>query len=70
MIKQLFLSRFLTLMQGILLLSLLILPAKGYALGVGDKSPGFHVITIEGREIFYDRDIKGKKPAYLFFWNF
>ncbi len=55
--------------RGILLLSLILFPAGAYALGAGDKSPDFHVITQQGREISYDRDIKGKKPAYLFFWT-
>lgn len=54
--------------RGILLLSLLLLPASAYALGVGDKTPDFRVITIQGKEISYDKDIKGKKPVYLFFW--
>jgi len=54
--------------KGILLLSLLLLPASAYALGVGDKTPDVRVITIQGKEISYDKDIKGKKPVYLFFW--
>ncbi len=69
MIKQLYLSRFSVLMKVALLLLLIILPAKVHALGVGDKSPDFHLVTIQGREISYDRDIKGKKPVYLFFWT-
>jgi hypothetical protein len=56
-------------MKGILLLSLLLLPARTYALGVGDKTPDFHTITFQGKEISYDRDIKGKNPVYLFFWT-
>lgn len=70
MMKQLYYERsFILLINGILLLSLLILPAKGYALGVGDKSPDFSIVTIKGSEISYDRDIRGKKPVYLFFWT-
>ena len=70
MIKQLHYERsFILLIKGIFLLSLLILPAKVYALGEGDKSPDFRVVTIQGRKISYDRDIRGKKPVYLFFWT-
>lgn len=54
--------------KGILFLSLLLLPASAYALAVGDKTPDFRVITIQGKEISYDKDIKGEKPVYLFFW--
>ncbi len=54
--------------KSILLLLLLIFPLKGYALGVGEKSPDFRMVTIQGKEISYDRDIKGKKSVYLFFW--
>ncbi len=68
--KQFYFQRsFFLLIKTFFLLSLLIFPAKGYALGVGDKSPGFHVVTIEGRQISYDSDIRGKKPVYLFFWT-
>jgi hypothetical protein len=55
--------------RGILFLSLILLPVRGYALGVGDKAPDFHAATLQGKEIYYDRDIKGKKPAYLIFWT-
>lgn len=55
--------------KGILLLSLILLPVSTYALGAGDKTPDFHVITLHGKEISYDKDIKGKKPVYLFFWT-
>ncbi len=54
---------------GIFLLSLVFLPSKTYALGAGDKAPDFHVVTLQGKEISYERDIKGKKPVYLFFWT-
>jgi len=54
--------------KGMLLLSLLLLPVSAYALGVGDKTPDFYVSTLQGKEISYDKDIKGKKPVYLFFW--
>ena len=54
--------------KSILLLTLLLLPARTYAIGVGDKTPDFHIVTFQGKEISYDKDIKGKKPVYLFFW--
>lgn len=53
----------------ILLLPIVIPPVSAYALGVGDKAPGFHVTTLQGKEISFDRDFKGKKPVYLFFWT-
>ncbi len=57
------------LLTGIFFLSLIFLPAKVYALKVGDKAPDFRLVTLQGREISYDRDMKGKKPAYLIFWT-
>ncbi len=53
----------------IFLLSLVFLPAKTFALGAGEKAPDFHVVTAQGKEISYAKDIKGKKPVYLFFWT-
>jgi hypothetical protein len=55
--------------MGILLLSMVLLPVSAYALRAGDKTPDFHIITHQGKEISYDKDIKGKKPVYLFFWT-
>lgn len=57
------------LMTGILLLTLIIVPGKGYALKVGDKAPNFHVMTLKGQKISYDEDFRGKKPVYLIFWT-
>ncbi len=57
------------LIKGIFVLSLILLPVRTYALGVGEKAPDFHLLTSQGKEISYDRDIKGKKPVYLFFWT-
>ncbi len=53
----------------ILLLSLMIPSVSAYALGVGENAPGFHVTTLQGKEISFDKDFKGKKPVYLFFWT-
>ncbi len=55
--------------KGILLLSLVLLPVRGYALEVGDRSPDFRAVTIKGEKISYYRDLKGKKPVYLVFWT-
>lgn len=55
--------------KGIFLLSLVLFPGGTYALGVGEKAPDFHVVTLQGKETSYDMDIKGKKPVYLFFWT-
>ncbi|MBI4689801.1 MAG: hypothetical protein HY754_06000 [Nitrospirae bacterium] len=38
------------------------------ALDVGDSVPDFHIVTIDGKEISYEKDLKGKKPVYLIFW--
>lgn len=54
---------------GIFSLYLLFLPAKTYAVGVGDIAPGFQIITLDGKEISYERDIKAKRPLYLVFWT-
>ncbi len=54
---------------GILFLSLVFLPSRVHALGPGEKAPNFHVVTLQSKDISYDRDIKGKKPLYLFFWT-
>ena len=53
---------------GILFLALLFLPVKTYAIGVGDIAPDFKIITLDGKEISYQQDIKAKKPLYLVFW--
>ena len=49
------------------ILILLLFPLQGYALDVGDIVPDFHIVTIEGKEISFEKDIKGKKPVYLIF---
>ncbi len=48
---------------------LILLPAKGYAVGLGDKAFDFHLVTTEGKTISYYRDLKGEKPVYLIFWT-
>ncbi len=53
----------------VFLLAILLFPMRGYTLDVGDRSPEFHVVTIEGKEISYDRDLRDKKPVYLIFWT-
>ncbi len=52
-----------------LLLTTVLLPAKGFALGVGEKAPDFRGVTYDGRQVAYYKDLRGKKPAYLFFWT-
>jgi hypothetical protein len=54
---------------GILSLYLLFLPAKTYAVGVGDIAPDFKITTLDGKEIFYQPDIKAGRPLYLVFWT-
>lgn len=53
----------------LILNSVLLLAQKCYALDVGDVAPDFRVITIDNKELSYEKDIKGKKPAYLVFWS-
>jgi len=47
----------------LIILFIIILPFKAYAIDVGDAIPDFH------KEISYEKDIKGKKPLYLAFWS-
>lgn len=54
---------------GILSLCLLFLPAKAYAVGVGNIAPDFKILTLDGKKISYQQDIKAKKPLYLVFWT-
>ncbi len=57
------------IMRSILLLAVLLLPMRSYALDVGDRTPEFHVVTLDGKEISYDRDLRNRKPVYLIFWT-
>ncbi|MBI4848209.1 MAG: redoxin domain-containing protein [Nitrospirae bacterium] len=36
--------------------------------GVGDNAPDFNALSLEGRQVSYYNDLKGKKPVYLTFW--
>lgn len=42
--------------------------SDGDAVDTGDFAPDFDAVTIDGKEISYSRDIKGKKPLYIIFW--
>ena len=53
---------------GILFSCLLFLPVNTYAIGVGDIAPDFKIVTLDGKEISYQQDIKAKRPLYLVFW--
>lgn len=35
---------------------------------VGDNAPDFNVLSLEGKQVSYYNDFKGKKPVYLIFW--
>jgi hypothetical protein len=39
------------------------------AVDTGDSAPDFQVVTIDGKNISYYKDVKGKKPLYLIFWS-
>jgi peroxiredoxin len=41
---------------------------RGYAYDVGEKAPDFKVSTVDGKQISYPTDLKGKKPVYIVFW--
>ncbi len=56
------------LIRSAILFFLLALPFSAYALDAGDRVPDFHIVTLDGKEISYDRDIRDKKPLYLVFW--
>ena len=40
-----------------------------YALEIGHGAPDFQVVTLDGKEISYYKDIKEKRPVYLIFWS-
>lgn len=56
-------------MRYLIVLFIMILPFKAYAIDVGDAVPDFHIVTMDGKEISYDRDLRGRKPLYLAFWS-
>ena len=35
---------------------------------VGDNAPDFNLLSLEGKQVSYYNDFKGKKPVYLIFW--
>ena len=51
------------------ILSLLIWASDSRAIDTGDSAPDFQISTIDGKEISYYKDVKGKKPLYLIFWS-
>lgn len=55
-------------MKRLILLLLLIFPAIGYSLDIGDKAPDFNAAALDGREIHYFSALRDKKPVYLIFW--
>lgn len=58
-----------TLFKTLIVLAMFISTTDGYAMDAGDSAPDFHVVTIDGKEISYYKDIRGKKPLYLIFWS-
>ena len=58
-------KRYLTITWALILF---LYPIQGLALVEGDDAPDFSIVTIEGKEMSYNRDVKGKKPLYLTFW--
>lgn len=44
------------------------LSQKVYAVNAGDASPDFNIATLEGK-LSYERDLKGRRPVYIFFWS-
>jgi hypothetical protein len=56
------------LIKAVLFLSLLLIPIRAFALGVGDPAPDFHITTLDGNEISYYGDVRSREPLYLIFW--
>lgn len=56
-------------MRYLVILFIMILPFEAYAFDKGDAAPDFHIVTIDGKEISYEKDIRGKKHLYLAFWS-
>ncbi len=52
-----------------LLAASFVLTGVSNAIDVGAPAPDFRVAIINGKEISYYRDIKGKMPLYLAFWG-
>lgn len=52
----------------VLIIMLLGIALRGYAYDVGEKAPDFKVSTLDGEQISYPTDLKGKKPVYIVFW--
>jgi hypothetical protein len=52
----------------VIILSLFIWVNSSHAIDRGDSAPDFQVVTIDGKNISYYKDVKGKKPLYLIFW--
>ncbi|MEE9612445.1 MAG: TlpA disulfide reductase family protein [Desulfatiglandales bacterium] len=52
----------------VFILMLLGIALRGYAYDVGEKAPDFKVSTVDGKQISYSTDLKGKKPVYVVFW--
>jgi peroxiredoxin len=50
-------------------LNLLIWTSGSHAVDTGDSAPDFQVVTLDGKEISYYKDVKGKRPLYLIFWS-
>jgi hypothetical protein len=38
------------------------------AIDIGDSAPDFQGVTIDGKEVSYYKDVKGREPLYLIFW--
>jgi hypothetical protein len=53
----------------LVLISFFVWARDAHALSTGDSAPDFQVVTINGKEISYYKDVKGKKPLYLIFWS-
>lgn len=51
------------------ILSLLMWSSDSQALDTGDSAPDFQAVTLDGKEISYYKNIRGKAPLYLIFWS-
>lgn len=55
-------------MRMFLILLMLAFPVSVYAVEIGDDAPDFKALSLEGKQISYFKDMKGKRPVYLIFW--
>ena len=51
------------------ILRLLMWASDSQAVNTGESASDFQVVTLDGKEISYYKDVRGKAPLYLIFWS-